>query len=127
MRSWVRIETAAGGNGEIGATAAPVTPGAPAGADVGARSHAAARRPAPLREGRPMDLRTLYVAPRDAARLAEALQEAGYEVTAAGCAGHLKRLIDALEPADAGRRRVLYYLADSLLFGGYDNADQTPV
>jgi hypothetical protein len=74
-----------------------------------------------------MDLRTVYVPPNAASELARALADAGYEVTAEGCTGHLKRLIDTLEPHIADRRRVLYYLADSLLFGTYDNADQTPV
>jgi hypothetical protein len=74
-----------------------------------------------------MDLRTVYVPPDAAPVLAHALADAGYTVTAEGCTGHLKRLIDTLEPRDAGRRRVLYYLADSILFGGYDNADETPV
>lgn len=74
-----------------------------------------------------MDLRTVYVPLDAASQLAEALQDAGYDVQAERCTGHLKRLIDTLEPANAERRRVLYYLADSIIFGGYDNADQTPV
>jgi hypothetical protein len=74
-----------------------------------------------------MDLRTVYVPPDVAPQLARALIDAGYTVTVEGCCGHLKQLVDRLEPRDAERRRILYYLADSILFGGYDNADETPV
>jgi hypothetical protein len=74
-----------------------------------------------------MDLRTVTISPDAAPALARALADAGYAVTTAECAGHLKHLVDTLEPRDAQARRILYYLADSILFGGYDNADETPV
>jgi hypothetical protein len=74
-----------------------------------------------------MDLRTVYVPPDVAPALARALADAGYAVTPEDCCGHLKRLIDTLEPRDAQARRILYYLADGILFGGYDNADETLV